>query len=186
MFRYGIIAAVLAVMVSGCSRSGEQRPSGQTAGQEAAAEQQSPYYYGLIEEYKRLLVEDPDNLAALVALGNAYYDSGHWKESVIYYERALRIDPDNADIRTDMGTAYRNMGMPERALTEYRKALEYNPGHQNARYNMGIVYAYDKRDYRAAIRIWEDLLKMSPNHPHSEQMRSCIITFKKVVNKEDR
>lgn len=173
------------VMVAGCSRSG-QDAAGEGEHRQPAPEQQSPYYYGLIDEYKRLLAADPHNLAALIALGNAYYDSGHWKEAASYYDRALRLDPANADVRTDMGTAYRNMGMPERALAEYKKALEYNSGHQNARYNMGVVYAYDKRDYRTAIRIWEDLLKIYPNHPHSEQMRSCIITFKKAVSKEDR
>ncbi len=185
MYRCGVIAAAFVMVVAGCSPSG-QDTAGEGNHPHAASEQQSPYYYGLIDEYKRLLAADPHNLAALIAIGNAYYDSGHWKEAATYYDRALRLDPGNADVRTDMGSAFRNMGMPERALAEYKKALEYNPGHQNARYNMGVVYAYDKRDYRAAIRIWEDLLKISPNHPQSEQMRSYIVTFKKAVSKEDR
>ncbi len=144
-------------------------------------ESQPPYYEGLVEEYKALLTEDPNNLAVIIALGNAYYSSGRWKEAATYYGRALGIDPGNSDVRTDMGTAYRNMGMPNRALAEYRTALEYDPGNQNARYNMGIVYAYDKRDYQAAIRVWEDLLRVSPNHPQSDRMRACITTFRKVL-----
>lgn len=162
-----------------------------TGGKEAVRPGQSgdgrtPYYHGLIEEYKRILAEDHNNLAAVIALGNAYFDSGQWKEAIAFYEHALQIDPRNADVRTDMGTAYRNMGFSDRALQEYRKALSYEPGHQNARYNIGVVYAYDRQDYAAAIRVWEDLLLLSPTHPRSEQMRSCIIKFKKTIARESK
>lgn len=147
-------------------------------------ESQTPYYDGLVEEYKALLAQDPNNLAVIIALGNAYYNSSRWKEAVTYYGRALKIDPRNSDVRADMATAYRNTGMSDRALAEYRKALEYDPGNQNARYNLGIVYAYDKRNYEAAILVWESLLRLSPNHPQSDRMKACIITFKKVIKEK--
>ena len=51
-----------------------------------------------------------------------------------------------------MGTAYRNIGLPDQALVQYRTALKYEPGHLNARYNMGMVYAFDLRNYHAAIQ----------------------------------
>jgi len=60
----------------------------------------------LIEEYRAILSEDPNNFAALVALGNAYHDSGRRNDAITMYEYALRTDPGNADVRTDMGTAY--------------------------------------------------------------------------------
>lgn len=172
----------LALLLPACSKTGKDNAA--APGQ--PAEVRAPYYYGLIEEYKRILAEDPNNLAAIIALGNAYFDSGQWKEAISYYENALRIEPRNADVRTDMGTAYRNMGFPDRALQEYQKALSFEPWHQNARYNIGVVYAYDKKDYAAAIRVWEDLLRHSPNHPRAEQMRLYIIMFKKAVAKETR
>ncbi len=106
---------------------------------------QGPDYDGLIEEYRTILSEDPNNFSALVAMGNAYFDSGQWKNAITMYEHALRMDPRNADVRTDMGTAYRNLNMPDRALAEYRLALEHEPTHLNARYNMGIVLAMTRR-----------------------------------------
>ncbi len=170
----------------GCSKADEKKPgnaSGPQNGGEKSEGFQAPYYYGLIHEYKTILAEDPHNLAAIIALGNAYYDSGHWKEAAMLYERALVLDPRNADVRTDMGTAFRNMGMPDRALDEYRMALAHEPAHQNARYNMGIVYAYDKKDYATAVRVWEDLLRMFPNNPHADYMRSSIVTFNRTLQK---
>jgi tetratricopeptide (TPR) repeat protein len=149
-------------------------------------ELQPPYYSGLIEEYRKILAEDPNNLAAITALGNAYFDNGQWKEAITIYERALLINPGDADVRTDLGTAYRNTGMTDRALAEYRTALEHDPGHLNARYNTGVVYASNKNNYKEAIRIWEDLLKIAPNYPQAEQMRSMIMTFNKTPKKDVR
>lgn len=171
---------------SGCSKTDEKKPdagSGPQNNGEKSGGAQVPYYYGLIQEYKTILAEDPHNLAAMIALGNAYYDSGHWKQAAALFERALILDPRNADVRTDMGTSFRNMGMPDRALYEYRRALAHEPMHQNARYNMGIVYAYDKKDYATAVRVWEDLLRMFPNNPHADYMRSCIVTFNGTLQK---
>ena len=182
-------AVLLALGISllylpGCSRTEEKVPRAGVP--DEAEDKRTPYYYGLIEEYKTNIAQDPNNLASVIALGNAYYDSGQWKEAVTTYARALAIDPRNADVRTDMGTSYRNMGFHKRALAEYKRALKHDPAHQHARYNMGVVYAYDIRNYPVAIRIWEDLLRTSPNHPRSEQMRSSILTFKNAVKKEKK
>jgi len=147
---------------------------------------QSPYYNGLIEEYRAILSGDPNNFAALVALGNAYYDSGRWHDAITMYEHALHIDPSNADVRTDMGTAYRYINMPDRALAEYRIALAHEPDHLNARYNMGIVLAKDKKNYPAAIRIWEELLKREPNFPNADAIRSSIAAMRKGIQKGTR
>ena len=149
-------------------------------------ELQSPYYSGLIEEYRSMLAEDPNNRAAITALGDAYFDNGQWKEAITIYERALIFNPRDVDVRTDLGTAYRNIGMTDRALAEYRIALEHDPGHLNARYNTGVVYATNKKNYKEAIRIWEDLLKFAPNYPQAEQMRSMIMTYNKAPKKDVR
>ncbi len=177
-------AAVFCALLPGCNKpdTGGQPPQ---AGVKPDAAQQ-PYYYGLIEEYRAILAEDPDNLAGIIALANAYFDSGQWKEAIAFYERALRINPHDPDIRTDLGTSYRNIGMPDRALTEYHTALQYDPVHLNARYNMGIVYAYDKKDYGRAVQVWEELLRLSPSYSRADSMRLHIKSFKKMAGKGER
>jgi len=179
------------LLLAGCSRTNQEKrpastivpiaPAAQDQG--GNSESRTPYYIGLIEEYKTLLAEDPGNLASNIALANAYFDSGQWREAIMYYERALQIDPRNPDIRTDMATSYRNLGMTGAALDQYRKALEYDPGHQNARYNIGVIYAHDRHDYAAAIHIWEDLLRIAPHHPRAEAIRINIEMFKKLSGK---
>jgi tetratricopeptide (TPR) repeat protein len=177
--------SVFLALLSGCRRADEKRPAAvpPAAVHAPKSEPLTPYYYGLIEEYRTILAEDPNSFAALVALGNAYFDSGEWREAIAVYERALAINPRNADVITDMGTSYRNLGKPDRAIAEYRRALALEPGHVNAHYNLGVVYAYDVKDRARAIREWEELLRLAPNHPEADALRKNIIAFKKALKK---
>ncbi len=183
-----IAALCFLAFIAGCRNAGDQKQDAvPTAAVHAPkSEALDPYYYGLIEEYRTILAEDPNNLAAAIALGNAYFDSAQWREAVRMYERAIELDPRNADVITDLGTAYRNLGKPERALAEYRRALSVEPGHLNARFNLGVVYAYDLKDYARAIRLWEDLLRLAPNYPEAGMIRARIDAIKKTLKKEGR
>jgi tetratricopeptide (TPR) repeat protein len=179
--------ALCCLACAACRNAEEQRTSGIPPAIEHASraeKSQTPYYYGLIEEYQTTLQQDPNNLAALIGLGNAYADSGAWREAITEYERVLKIDPRNADVHTDLGTAYRNIGYPDKALSEYRLALTYEPGHLNARYFLGFLYGFTFHDYRDAIKVWEELLRIAPNHPQAQFMRTNIASFKKALKKE--
>ncbi len=171
---------LLSLLATGGCRKNEQKASG-PAERDAAEKDQTPYYYGLIEEYRHVLAEDPHNLATIIALGNAFYDSGQWEQAIPSYERALQFDPHLADVVTDMGTCYRNLGMSDRAISLYEKALTIEPVHQNALFNLGIVYGYDRKDYARAIKYWEQLLQVSPKHPKAEYLQATIAQFRKAM-----
>jgi tetratricopeptide (TPR) repeat protein len=172
-----IILALCLLLTLACKQSDRRKPAVILPVTEHSGKPEQariPYYHGLVEEYRAVLAEDPNNLAALIALGNAYSDNGEWRKAITIYQHALTQDERNADVHTDMGTAYRNLGMTEQALAQYRLALHYEPGHLDARYHIGIVYAYIKKDPHAAIHIWRELLKMAPNFPRAEQIRMSI------------
>ncbi len=183
-----VAASCLLVFAAGCRDAGSTKPAAvpPAAVHAPKSENLDPYYYGLIEEYRTILAEDPKNLAAVIALGNAYFDSAQWREAVRMYERAVELDPRNADVITDMGTAYRNLGKPDRARNEYRRALAFEPGHINARYNLGVLYANDFKDYERAIYYWEDLLRIAPNYPQADALRARIAKLQKAMQKGNR
>lgn len=180
MRRYCAVAAACVLVIAGCRKPQEKKAAAVPTVVHTAAKAEHPYYYGLIEEYRNILSQDPNNLAALIALGNAYSESGAWREAIEQYQHALRIEPQSADVRTDLGTAFRNIGLPSQALAEYRLALGHEPGHLNARYQMGVLYAFDFRDYKVAMHVWEELLRLAPNHPNADFMRAKIAMYKKA------
>ena len=177
-----LAGVVVTLLAAGGCRKNEQKAAEQV--DRAAAEKgQAPYYDGLIEEYQSVLAGDPHNLAALTALGNAYYDIGKWKPAIQYYEQALLLNPHQADIITDMGTCFRNLGMPDRAINLYERTLAIEPTHQNALFNLGVVYGFDRKDYAKAITYWERLLHVSPKHPKAEYLQATMAQFKKAMKK---
>lgn len=177
---------VALVCLAGCDKTDAQKTTQNPVAANTAekpGEARTPNYHGLIQEYQAVLSADPHNLAAIIALGNAYFESGEWKQANMMYAYALLIDPKNADVRTDMGTAYRHRGMTAQALAEYKTALEHDPEHLDARYNMGLLYANGK-ERQAAIRVWEELLERAPNYPHAAKIKSDISAFEKTLKKD--
>ncbi|MFZ2196223.1 MAG: tetratricopeptide repeat protein [Thermodesulfovibrionales bacterium] len=127
---------------------------------------------------KEALAKDPKNVAGWISLGNMMMDSSRFSEAIDAYEKALALEPKNADVRVDLGTCYRNTGKPDMAVKEYRKALEVNPQHMHALKNMGIVYAYDLRDSKEAVKVFEKALAISPNDPDAERLKQEIQKLK--------
>ncbi|HSB76800.1 MAG TPA: tetratricopeptide repeat protein [Terriglobales bacterium] len=120
------------------------------------------------------LKQNPRDFEILVKLGNLYYDSKLYPESIKYYELALKVRPENSDVRTDMGTAYWYSGNPDRALAEFNRALKYNPTHPGTLFNMGVVKWQGKMDPSGAVQAWERLLKTNPNYPQKQQVLDLI------------
>lgn len=127
-----------------------------------------------IDGLKEIVKKDPKNLPAWVELGNLYFDSNQPEEAIKAYTEYLKLKPDNADVRTDMGIMYRNIGQIDRAIEEFRKAAQIDPKHVNSRYNLGLVLLHDKREMKAAIKAWEDYLKVDPNSERSQRLKAQL------------
>ena len=131
-----------------------------------------------IQALKDIVKKDPKNLSAWVELGNLYFDSNQPKEAIEAYSQYLAIKPDNPDVRTDMGIMYRKLGDFDRAIEEFRKAVQSDPKHTNSRYNLGLVLLHDKHDIKAAVKAWEDYLKVDPNSERAQRIRAQIEKMK--------
>jgi len=142
-------------------------------------------YEGEIQLSKSILGKDPNNLQALINLGNAYFDTERYQEAIDAYSKALAINPKNPDVRTDMGIMYRKLGQFGNALAAFRQAAHDDPKHLNSRFNLGIVLEYDKKDFQAAIQAWEDFLKVaSPNDERVTMVRQEIQAMKAAISKK--
>lgn len=167
--RWLVILAVVAALAAptGCKKKERQQAGGEgePIRLNALAE---------IENYKEILRKDPNNLQALIGIGNLYYDTKQDLLAIEHYQKALLLDPSNANVRTDMAVCYRRKGNPDRAVEELKKAISMNPRHVQSRYNLGVILIYDKNDVQGGVKAWEALLENVPDYPYRDQLRAEI------------
>ncbi|MGE5247116.1 MAG: tetratricopeptide repeat protein [Verrucomicrobiota bacterium] len=163
-----VLAVVAAVAPAACKKQEPPRaPAGDIGPVRLNAQAE-------IDSYKEILRRSPENLQALIGLGNLYYDTNQDRLAIGSYERALKLDPSNANVRTDMAVCFRRTGDVDRAVEELKKAIATNPRHAQSRYNLGIILIYDKRDVDGGIKAWEGLLENVPDYPYRDSLKAEI------------
>ena len=135
-----------------------------------------------IESYRELLRKDPNNLQALINIGNLYYDTGQDLLAIEHYLRALAIDPRNVNVRTDMAVCYRRSGNPDKAIEELKKVISTDPRHSQSRYNLGVILIHDKKDIEGGAKAWEALLENVPDYPYRDSLKAEIAKMRATVD----
>ena len=127
-----------------------------------------------IENYKEILRKDPNNLQALIGIGNLYFDTNRDLLAIEHYRKALAMDPTNSNVRTDMAICYRRSGNPVQAVEELKKAISTTPRHAQSRRNLGVILIQDMGDIEGGIKAWKALLENIPDYPDRENLKSEI------------
>ena len=133
-----------------------------------------------IENYKEILRKDPNNLQALIGVGNLYFDTGRDLLAIENYRKALAMDPSNSNVRTDMAVCYRRSGNPARAVEELKKAISATPRHAQSRYNLGVILIQDMHDVEGGTKAWEALLENVPDYPYRENVKAEIARMRSM------
>ena len=133
-----------------------------------------------IENYKEILRKDPNNLQALIGIGNLYFDTNRDLLAIENYRKALAMDPTNANVRTDMAICYRRSGNPAQAVEELKRAISTAPRHAQSRYNLGLILIQDMHDVEGGIKAWEALLENVPDYPYRDSLRAEIARMRSV------
>jgi tetratricopeptide (TPR) repeat protein len=133
-----------------------------------------------IENYKEILRKDPNNLQALIGIGNLYFDTNQDLLAIGNYRKALAMDPTNANVRTDMAVCYRRSGNPGQAVEELKKAISTTPRHAQSRYNLGVILIQDMHDVEGGIKAWEGLLENMPDYPYRDNLKAEIARMRSM------
>jgi cytochrome c-type biogenesis protein CcmH/NrfG len=140
-----------------------------------------PDYSLQINELKRQLQSNPNDYALLVQLGNTYFDSNMYPESIEAYEKSLALKPGNPNVLTDLGVMYRRNGQPAEAVKRFRMAAKADPTHLQSRMNLGVVLFYDLNEPLGAREALEGLLKVYPQGPAADQARQLMADIDKAM-----
>lgn len=180
MLRSAALFCAIAIVAAlgGCKQQSSQWDQGSGQGNPVVAPPSSIKSPEEVRQLENLARQNPGNVNAWIALGNATMDAQRFADAIIAYQRALELDPKNVDVRVDMGTCYRGVGQPEKALEEYRRALKINPKHPNANRNSGVVLAYDLNRKAEGIKAFEKYLEVAPGAPNAAEVRQTIEELK--------
>lgn len=173
---FGLAMAVCfaALIFTGCKGKSERSPQGGTAPNvDMSAFREA-------ETLKKIVENDPGNVAALIKLGNIYFDTNQNEEAVKSYRKALEFDQNNADVRTDMAICLRRLRRTDEAISEFKKASQSNPRHYQSRYNLGLTLLHDKNDLQGAIDAWDALVREVPEFPGRERLVLQLENLKQV------
>ena len=173
-----IIGAISGIKFYGAQKRG----ASPTASEEGTVSPQAKVNLARdITQLEEALKRDPENLQALISLGNAYFDTNQERKAIETYQKALKIDPKNADVRTDVGIMYRNIKDYDSAVREFRQAAKDNPNHVNSRFNLAIVLQKDKNDIPGAIAAWEEFLRVAPTDERASMAKAQLDQLKSLA-----
>lgn len=102
-----------------------------------------------IEQYKKVLVADPENSAALISLGKISLKEKKYAAAVDYFTKAIDIAPDRLELYDAIAAGYLGQNQPEMAVNVYVKAIESNPKSDKLYISLAALYDQEKQSDKA-------------------------------------
>lgn len=116
---------------------------------------------GAEADLRRILVAEPDNVAALNALGYTLADrTTRYREALALIDRARAADPDNAAIIDSHGWVLYRLGRNDEALTELRRAFGLQKDPEIAAHLGEVLWVQGEKD--EARRFFDESKRLQP------------------------
>lgn len=134
----------------------------------------------LAEQLRDRLMASPDNLDGWAMLGRTYMSLENYDEAAWAFEQlAGQVEEVPREAATAWGLAaqarfFASKGAMTPVVTStIDKARSRNPDEVNALGLLGI-HAFEQQDYREAIRYWERIIKVAPDHPQLPSIKQGV------------
>jgi tetratricopeptide (TPR) repeat protein len=114
-----------------------------------------------IEQLRRLLDVDPQQLDALTLMGHAFVQTGRFDQARAVFERACRISPEDIGILHALAGASHQAGLHDEAQMYLEKATQLAPLNQQLWCSLGLV-RHAAGQYHAAIEAYEQAIGSNP------------------------
>ncbi len=137
----------------------------------------------MVERLAQRLQKQPDDLVGQTMLARAYTVMGRTDEAIVAFRKALSLGGDDAGLMADLADALAAKnngdltGEPTRLVA---RALEVDPTNLKALALSGSA-AFDRREYAAAVRQWEQVERVLPRDSRFlQQVQSSIAQARKL------
>lgn len=103
-----------------------------------------------LQDFKRVIKEDPLNVNAHLSITVDYYNRLKDYENTIFYaEKVLKLDETNESAFTLKGKAHQKLGNVQEALTAYNAAISVNKEYAEAYLSRGSLRLFQKQYSKA-------------------------------------
>jgi tetratricopeptide (TPR) repeat protein len=189
------VAVAAAIVIAGMSSGGEaaggaavtdpaggELPSGhpsissdETGGEkdEDGARTAGESETGALERLEARRGEDPDDVAVLLDLGEAYFMAQRLGEAEQAYTQALEAEPDSTPAQVGLAMVWHAQGDSRRAEEALHAILEQHPDDQDAHYSLAIVFFSDGQ-IDAAKDEWQKAAGIDPTSVTGRRSQSFV------------
>jgi len=133
-------------------------------GDRANAKVQAGDFSGALEDCNRLIEISPSNGKAFYNMGTAHSGLKLYRNAADDFSRSIALGYNVASVYYNRGTACYHLGSIDSALSDYRAAELRDPLFADAPYSIGYVMLRDRRDPAAALRCFDTVLSINPDH----------------------
>lgn len=144
----------------------------------AAASQAPPLDEAKVTAFRSAADREPKNAAPRAQLGDLYFGSERFDDSIKWYEEALALTPDDVRVSSQLAMAYYYTNQTDRAVQQLERTVKMNPKHAEAWLNLGFVRAFGKQDLAGAEQAWQQALKIAPDAPEGQAAKRAIDSLK--------
>ena len=130
----------------------------------------------VVADYRAKGREDPETLAVAAAVLVSSKSKGDQREAVKLYEEVVKAMPASTDARLGLASATYAVGDADRAKQMYREVLKQNPASVRALNDLAWILAEHDRDYKAALELADNGLRLAPNDRYLLDTRGVILS----------
>ncbi|TAJ99601.1 MAG: hypothetical protein EPO36_11110 [Chloroflexota bacterium] len=106
---------------------------------------------------------DPSDTAALLELGDTFFNAEDFETSIVWFEKLVALEPDNIPGLLALGAANYNLANDAEAKARWLKVLDLEPDNVVAHYDLGFLYLNQTPpDYEAVRREWAEVVRLDP------------------------
>lgn len=117
----------------------------------------------MLEQHKKILEEDPNNVDILLTVGRFYASLGMDEKGLTYFERAVEAGPERTDVRTELGRLFYDSGRYAEAAEVLKEASSLSEGDPDILNQLALAHLR-MDEVEEAIRILDQAAEANPEH----------------------
>ncbi|MGA1791007.1 MAG: tetratricopeptide repeat protein [bacterium] len=122
-------------------------------------------YDQAIEEFRRIVKDDPDNMAAYFHIGWANEEKGDLDQAELFFRKVLDINPEHSDVYNHLGLIEYQRGEWDLALKEFQRSAELFE-YAEVYYNVSLVYQKKEKIEDAIVAV-KKAIELDPDYAES-------------------